>query len=103
MLTPVEIASLANSIAEAKSLIDHADQRAIEVDGPVSHARDEMTDAEWTRLYECICAAERVTAPLLEAARARFAAHAAKREPHQVRPHIPGDASSPPVGLLPKS
>ena len=36
---------------EAVGIIEAADRRAEAADGPVSHVRDEMTDAEWRRLY----------------------------------------------------
>ena len=43
--------ALDNRLCDARAIIEAADARAAAVDGPVNHCRDEMTDAEWRKLY----------------------------------------------------
>lgn len=48
------IEQLEKRLADAAEIIEVADNRALAADGPVSHCRDEMTDAEWRRLYRAV-------------------------------------------------
>jgi hypothetical protein len=49
--TPTEL------LREALLIIETADNRAMATDGPVSRTPDEMSDAEWRRLYKCLTTA----------------------------------------------
>lgn len=80
---------------EAIAIIEAADNRALATDGPVGHARDEMTDAEWRALYVALTAARKAldaehatTARLREALRYQVGTELASRALD--RPPSPG-------------
>lgn len=49
-----KVGELEDRLTRAARIIEVADLRAAAVDGPVSHAREEMTDDEWRELYLAI-------------------------------------------------
>lgn len=44
----------------AIGIVEVADNRAMAADGPVSHVRDEMSDAEWRQMYMAIVTARQL-------------------------------------------
>lgn len=53
------IARISAHLDRAISIIETADNRAMAVDGPVGHVRDEMSDKEWRDLYKALVAARK--------------------------------------------
>jgi hypothetical protein len=51
LLQQAAMSDVKQLLEQAIAIIDMADIRAAAADGPVNHVRDEMTDAEWRRLY----------------------------------------------------
>ena len=48
---------------EAQLLIEVGEQRALAIDGPVGHFRDELSDSEWRRLWLALGKFRRLTEP----------------------------------------